>query len=213
MNGDPTCRDCDTPLVDIDMAEDFDNPAIRWGVGRCPQCDVATIDPSVAELARFLDLQAEQAAALAVTEDEIAAQAELIAQDDALNEVLDTESTVCFNGDMDTNTNNTPTLTRQNDDLELALDLWEDGAADLDHEILIVIEDSDGERVGNLDDWAKYLGFEMVEEDHNTTWWVKFTSEERTATALTHFLHGNSTATWTHNPSGTTLAAIDWRLQ
>ena len=33
---DPTCPECDTELVDLDMAEDPDDPATRWGVGRCP---------------------------------------------------------------------------------------------------------------------------------------------------------------------------------
>lgn len=33
---DPTCRECDTPLVDLDMAEDPDDPTHRWSVGRCP---------------------------------------------------------------------------------------------------------------------------------------------------------------------------------
>lgn len=32
----PTCRYCDTELVDVDMAEDFDDPTHRWLVGNCP---------------------------------------------------------------------------------------------------------------------------------------------------------------------------------
>jgi|GEM_PF-5263438 len=36
MNAEPRCRHCDTGLVDVDMAEDFDDPSIRWAVGRCP---------------------------------------------------------------------------------------------------------------------------------------------------------------------------------
>ena len=33
---DPRCIECDTELVDLDMAEDFDDPRIRWGIGNCP---------------------------------------------------------------------------------------------------------------------------------------------------------------------------------
>ena len=36
---DPTCNECDSELVDLDMAEDFDDPTIRWSVGRCPECE------------------------------------------------------------------------------------------------------------------------------------------------------------------------------
>ena len=35
---DPTCNECDSELVDIDMDEDPDDPSIRWTVGRCPEC-------------------------------------------------------------------------------------------------------------------------------------------------------------------------------
>ena len=35
----PTCAQCDAELVDIDMMEDPDDPAHRWMIARCPQCE------------------------------------------------------------------------------------------------------------------------------------------------------------------------------
>jgi len=42
---DPTCRECDTPLVDLDMAEDPDDPTTRWLTGRCPVCASDEVAP------------------------------------------------------------------------------------------------------------------------------------------------------------------------
>lgn len=46
---DPTCIECDTELVDLDMAEDFDDPSIRWGVGRCPNPECSKHQPTYAD--------------------------------------------------------------------------------------------------------------------------------------------------------------------
>lgn len=35
----PTCIWCDALLVDLDMAEDPDDPTVRWTVGNCPDPD------------------------------------------------------------------------------------------------------------------------------------------------------------------------------
>lgn len=303
------CRFCDTELTDVDVNGDGDG---MTGICPNPECGgkpamhsafgIAKPSPIIQEVptpevAAFLQgkeiwtevdrayargLQAEQAAAIAVVDSEIAAQARLIDEDyaralseldnhelddlddpfdgrgyehthtsksdgspamllgegdgvglfvnengdqwedrldewDPIDGVLDKEARVCFNGDMDTNTHTESDVIntlyrRQMDDLELALDLWDDGAADLDHEFLVCIEDAEGERTDNLDAWAKYLGVEFEEEDHHTTWWVKFTSEERTAFALHNIVRDKQTI-WHHNPSRTSLAIIDWRLQ
>ena len=34
---DPTCNECDTELVDLDMAQDEDMR--QYSVGRCPECE------------------------------------------------------------------------------------------------------------------------------------------------------------------------------
>ena len=40
MNDTPTCHECDTVIVDNDMAEDVDGR--QYATGRCPQCDRPT---------------------------------------------------------------------------------------------------------------------------------------------------------------------------
>lgn len=44
----PTCNECDAELVDLDMAEDPDDPSHQWNTGRCPECDPLPSDVKAA---------------------------------------------------------------------------------------------------------------------------------------------------------------------